>query len=152
MKQEKKPVVSKSSQYLTYKSWQKCKSRCNNPNNVKYHTYGAKGIKVCDEWNKSFEAFFNDMGARPSLSHTLDRIDSRKGYSKDNCRWATYKEQNRNRPGFNVVKPIGTESKCLSAWAEENNVNYKTLYTRLSKGMNFYEAVTKPVRLKTIKH
>jgi hypothetical protein len=80
----------------TWLSWQAMQQRCHNPNAGNYHKYGARGITVCDEWRESFEAFLSDMGPRP-LGTTLDRRKNHLGYFKDNCRWATAVEQNRNR-------------------------------------------------------
>jgi len=80
----------------TYLSWQAAKERCHNPNNEKFPTYGAVGITVEPEWRDSFENFLADMGERPK-GMTLDRIDNSKGYSRDNCRWATSKMQSLNR-------------------------------------------------------
>ncbi len=79
----------------TYSSWVSMKSRCLNKNNSGYKKYGGAGITVCDKW-MTFEGFLSDMGKRPE-GKTLDREDGKKGYSKDNCRWATYSEQNYNR-------------------------------------------------------
>lgn len=80
-----------------YRIWIGMKSRCYNPKHVGYKNYGARGIAVCDEWVSSYPAFLADMGRRPSLDHTLDRIDNDSGYSPGNCRWATASEQRRNQ-------------------------------------------------------
>lgn len=77
-------------------SWRAAKRRCYDKNTKAYKDYGAKGIKMSDEWKNSFEAFYRDMGDRPK-KHTLDRIDRNKGYTKDNCRWASHTIQNVNK-------------------------------------------------------
>lgn len=79
-----------------YRIWNGMKSRCGNPVNKDYPRYGGRGITVCDQWATSFEVFFADMGLCPE-GHSLDRIDNDKGYSPDNCRWATVKQQMSNR-------------------------------------------------------
>lgn len=79
-----------------YYTWWGMKKRCSSKTNVNYKHYGAKGIKVCDEW-LDFWTFIKDMGPRPSPKHSLDRLDSKKGYSKENCRWATQQQQVENR-------------------------------------------------------
>jgi hypothetical protein len=71
------------------------RERCNNPKHIEYHRYGAKGISVCERWS-TFKVFFEDMGPRPSPSHSIDRINAMGNYEPSNCRWATPKEQAAN--------------------------------------------------------
>lgn len=79
----------------TYKSWRNLKKRCNNPNHTDYKDYGGRGIAVCERWS-DFRNFLEDMGERPE-GKTIDRKDNDGGYYKENCRWATAKEQRLNQ-------------------------------------------------------
>lgn len=78
-------------------AWYGMRKRCYNEERSDYKYYGGRGIKMCPEWRFSFTNFYRDMGKRPSPDHSLDRIDVDGNYSKENCRWATKQEQDRNK-------------------------------------------------------
>ena len=84
-----------------YNAWAAMKNRCGNKKNKKYHRYGGRGIKVCEEWRNDYLAFLSHVGRRPSENHSLDRYPNRNGnYEPGNVRWATRKEQQANRDPF----------------------------------------------------
>jgi hypothetical protein len=106
-------------QSATYKRWIYMKSRC-----AKDPSYVAKGITVCERWAHSFTNFYADMGDPPP-KHTLDRIDGTKGYSPDNCRWATYKEQNRNLSSNTWIGGELMGDIAQRAGVHRNTVDYR---------------------------
>jgi hypothetical protein len=85
---------TRTSEYYT---WTNMKSRCSNENVESFQWYGARGIKVCEEWAESFEAFFEHVGRKPGPEYSIDRIDSDGDYEPGNVRWATWTEQARNK-------------------------------------------------------
>lgn len=80
-----------------YNAWCHMQARCDNPKNPDFHNYGGRGITVCKKWRDSFQAFYEDMGPRPSPDHSIDRKNNHGNYTKQNCRWATRTEQARNK-------------------------------------------------------
>lgn len=125
-----------------YRTWQAMKQRCHNPASTKYYMYGAKGIEVCDAWRHSFECFLEDMGTKPSPTHSIERKDGRLGYSKDNCTWATPTEQASNIAHNRRLIHQGRE-QTLSQWAREFKVPTPTLINRLDhRQMTLEQALT----------
>lgn len=101
-------------------------ARCHNPKNKRYKDYGAKGILVCDRWRHSATAFHEDMGECPD-GYTLDRIDNTKGYSPDNCRWATRSENQNNRANSRRWVVHGVEFSSAVEAAAVHGVTYATI-------------------------
>ena len=104
------------------------KQRCNNPNYSQYANYGGRGIKVCTRWDK-FENFLRDMGVRPEGT-TLERINNNGDYKPSNCKWASKKEQQRNRRTNRMLTYKGV-TKCLSAWANDLGLKQHSLSMRI---------------------
>lgn len=131
----------------TYKSWQKMKERCSNPNSNRYEYYGGKGISYDSSWD-IFENFLADMGERP-LGTTLGRADNSLPYSKANCLWATSIEQANNKTNSHVVTH-GGESFTVAQWSKKTGIPYGTLLRRL----NYHKwspckALTTPIKSKS---
>ena len=124
-----------------YRIWRHMRSRCENESTPYFKDYGGRGIKVCHRW-MDFNAFFSDMGPRPSVNHSIDRIDNNLGYEPGNCRWATAKEQNRNRRD-NVLYEFDGIKATLPEHCERHGVKHKTAFMRLSKGATLELALTK---------
>lgn len=98
-----------------YRAWSEAKRRCFNANAKCYPRYGGRGITMCDEWKSDFSAFLRDLGPRPTPEHSLDRIDNNGDYRPGNCRWATAKEQNRNKRSNRLVTIDGVTIPMVTA-------------------------------------
>ncbi len=114
------------------------RQRCKNPKNRSFKHYGARGVTICKRWD-DFENFRADLGERPGPLHTLERIDNSKGYSPDNCRWATYVEQNNNRSNCIRLEYKG-EVRTLTQWSKRFGVARTTAKLRLDRGFTFEQA------------
>lgn len=134
-------ITHNKSSSRAYNSWCSMKQRCHNPSNKFYPWYGARGITVCPNWRFSFEQFFADMRERPE-NYTIERIDNEKGYSKENCRWATRSDQQKNRRCNRFITFEGT-TKTAMEWSEEKGIAHQTIYNRMDLGWEA-EKILKP--------
>lgn len=136
------PIEGKSNT-REYKIWKGMKNRVTNPNATDADHYINRGIKCCDAWLESFEAFYNDMGPCPE-GYSLDRIDNDGDYCPENCRWADAHTQTCNRGEFNDYYTHDGKTLVLKDWARELGINYNTLRSRIHYyGLTFEEAIQK---------
>lgn len=127
--------------------WQMMLQRCNNKNHVSYPSYGGRGILVCPEWAESFPNFLSDMGAAPTKSHTLDRINNELGYSKENCAWKTPLEQGKNKRNNRLIT-ANNQTLHLKEWARILGTGKSTITNRLNRGMSEHDAINAPISRK----
>jgi hypothetical protein len=132
--------ITKHGMYKTreFSIWRCIKDRCYNSNKDSYKYYGGRGITMSDEWKNSFMNFYRDMGKSPTHLHSIDRIDVNDNYSKDNCRWATPKQQANNTTRNIKIKYMG-ETRTLKQWAEAIGIQYQTLQYRYYAGKTVEE-------------
>jgi hypothetical protein len=128
--------------------WRGMLIRCLDPRSKAWNHYGGRGIKVCERWQgeNGFENFKADMGPRPSRKHSIDRFPDNDGnYEPGNTRWATAKQQGRNRRD-NVKITIGDRTMCISEWAEEAGLSIMTVWQRVQKGWTGERLLSPPLR------
>ena len=125
----------------SYTVWLLMKRRCLNPNEPGFHNYGGRGITIDKRW-LVYENFYADMGDRPA-DLFLDRINNDIGYSKENCRWATRKEQNRNRRSNKMICHDG-KTMCLIAWCENLGIKYTWAARKLRRGSSAEDVLFSP--------
>jgi hypothetical protein len=128
-----------------YKVWIEMIRRCHSQNSKYYYNYGARGITVCQEWRDSLEAFYAHIGDRPTINHSIDRIDNNRGYEPGNVRWATRKVQNRNQRK-NILITMDGETRVFADWAEHYGISWSTVKVRLKNGWETERAFKVPTR------
>lgn len=127
-----------------YRIWTNMIVRCTNPQDENYHNYGGRGIRMCDAWADSFEAFYRDMGPRPSPQHSVDRIDNDGNYEPGNVQWSTASQQGRNRRTTHFVTVDGISMSLIEA-AERSGTPYKVVLSRVHSGWDAGRALSAPV-------
>lgn len=129
-----------------YEIWKAVKARCNNKNGINYKRYGGRGIVVCKRWSKSFENFYKDMGSRPSLDYSIDRINNDGNYEPGNCKWSTRIEQ-ANNTRTNRFLTYGNETKTLAQWSRKFGIDQDKLRHYLNNTGNNMELAIAACRL-----
>ena len=131
-----------------YYKWQRMIARCHHPSQKDYAAYGAQGVEVCARWRfgedgvSGFECWVMDMGPPPFSKASIDRIDGSKGYTPENCRWATSREQANNRKTNRRVTARG-KTLTIAQWSRITGVGPKTIRYRLEQGATPEEALFK---------
>lgn len=110
-------------------------ARCLNPNHHARRNYSVRGIRVCREWQKSFLAFYEHIGPRPSRRHSLERIRNNEGYKPGNVKWATRKEQANNKRNNRMVIYRGSRMTLMQAIKKsKNSLTFQAIMYRLDAG------------------
>jgi len=140
-------------QHPLFKIWCGMRKRCRAEKSDNYKYYGGRGIKVCNAWQK-FEPFYLwsiSSGYKKFL--TIDRVNPEGDYSPDNCRWATWGEQQRNkRNSIKIKNPASGESHCAAEWSRRLGGNKSLVSLRLSAGWPEERAITEGVRTCRVKN
>lgn len=129
-----------------YRTWSNMKQRCYNSKNPMYYLYGEVGISVCEEWLSNWRIFANWSYGNGYISGlSLDRINGSKGYSPDNCRWATTEVQSRNKKSNRWITAFG-ETKCCTDWVSDGrcSISVNCLKLRIKLGWEVERAITIP--------
>lgn len=142
--QRQSHAMSKTSKPREHDAWAGMIRRCYDPKHPSFVRYGNAGISVCDDWRESFANFYNDMGECP-IGYTLDRIDNRKNYLPDNCRWASRKQQANNRSSNRLLTHDGVAMN-ISQWSEFRGWHKSVIASRLFIGWDVDRALTQEPR------
>lgn len=131
-----------------HRIWKSMKQRCYYKNHIAYKNYGGRGITVCEQWKNDFQSFYDWSVANGySDNLTIDRIDTNGSYCPENCRWATWKEQEQNRrkgKRNHLFVKIGEENLTITQWAEITGIPKTLIYCRYYHGKRGDELLIPP--------
>lgn len=148
---KKKNLTHGMSKSVEYKTWKSMIDRCTNPKCRAFKNYGGRGITICPEWRHNFMAFYNYIGKRPSLKHTIERINNNSGYKPTNVCWATRTEQANNyRRNVNIM--LHGWVLNITQWAKFTGIPYFTLRARIRYGWPPAKAIFQKVSNRKQKH
>lgn len=140
----KRKITHGMTKTVEFRIWQGMISRCYSKKNKKYYRYGGRGIIVCDRWRNNFENFYEDMGNRPSLRHSIERINNNGNYSPDNCRWDISFSQSRNTSRNHWIEHNG-ERLILQDWADRLGYSQPRMSTMIKK-MKIHEIIEMSIK------
>lgn len=124
-----------------YWCWRDMKARCYKPRHPQFANYGGRGIRVCDRWLNSFEAFLEDMGLKPEGNRIgIGRIDNDGDYCPENCRWETQEQQQNNKRTSHYLTHDGV-TLTVTQWARKLGMHPNTLFNRLCQGWSVEKAL-----------
>ncbi len=138
--------ASHTSEYTSYRNMT---TRCIDSAYEGFHNYGGRGIKVCNRWlgTNGLQNFLLDMGPKPTPKHQIDRYPNRNGnYEPGNCRWATTKQQGRNRNSNRLITFNG-RTMCITEWSEETGLPFHIISMRTKAGWDVEKALTTPINV-----
>lgn len=138
---KKRETKHGESRTYIYHAWSAIKQRCFNKKNKQYHLYGGRGIGISKDW-LIFEKFYKDIGERPTIQHSIDRIDNNKGYFKENCRWSTMRQQSRNKRNNFIYNGECATDACIRLGGSHSLIN-----NRIKKGWSLEKAFTTPIKI-----
>lgn len=126
-----------------YIAWRSMHLRCNIPTCNDYERYGGRGITVCERWSGpgGFERFLADVGPKPHPSFSIDRLDADGHYEPGNVRWASARQQQRNRSSNRIIEFRG-ERRLLCEWSEQLGIKRTTIAQRLARGWSVERALS----------
>lgn len=134
-------AANRTKEYMT---WSAIKQRCYNPKSAAYDRYGGRDIAMSDRWIYSYVNFLHDVGRAPSPYHSIERIDNNGNYEPGNVRWATHREQQRNK-STNKFITFREETMIIADWAAKIGIDASLLARRLSRGWSIEKALTQPL-------
>lgn len=134
--------LSKTPEYFV---WHSVKTRCYDPNHIKFEHYGGRGVRVCERWlcKTGFENFIADMGPRPAGKYVIDRVDTNGDYCPENCKWNTRRESDRNKRNNRRIVYQGRDILIIDL-ADELGMSRGLLLYRLKSKWSLEEAINTP--------